>query len=53
MIDSKLTTDVDVLVVSADQEGLAAGMGPPHAGLTFMIVDAGDQRGAGIANTRS
>ena len=39
MIDSKLPTDIDVLVVGAGQAGLAAG-----------IVDAGDQR-PGVATT--
>ena len=32
MIDSKLTTDVDVLVVGAGQAGLAAGMALRQAG---------------------
>jgi putative flavoprotein involved in K+ transport len=44
MIDSKLTTDVDVLVVGAGPAGLAAGMAIRNAGLSFMIVDAADQR---------
>ena len=45
LIDSKLTTDVDVLVIGAGQAGLAAGITLRHAGLRFMIVDAGDQPG--------
>ena len=44
MIDNKLGSDVDTLVVGAGQAGLAAGMALRQAGLSFMIVDA-DQAG--------
>jgi putative flavoprotein involved in K+ transport len=49
MIDSNLTTDVDVLVVGAGQAGLAAGMALRLAGLRFLIVDTGDQPGGSWA----
>jgi putative flavoprotein involved in K+ transport len=45
MIDSNLTTDVDVLVVGAGQAGFAARMALRPAGLSFIIVDASDQSG--------
>ena len=45
MIDSNLTTDVEVLVVGAGQAGLAAGMAVRQTGLRFLIMDAGDQPG--------
>ena len=44
LIDSKLTTYLDVLVVGAGRAGLAPGMGLRHAGLSFMIVYAGDDQ---------
>jgi hypothetical protein len=46
MIDSHLTTDIDVLVVGAGQAGLAAGMALRHAGLRFIIVDAAEPGGS-------
>ncbi|HWI00899.1 MAG TPA: FAD-binding protein [Propionibacteriaceae bacterium] len=52
MIDSNLTTDVDVLVVGAGQAGLAAGIAVRQTGLRFLIMDAGDQpEGPGLATT--
>ena len=45
MIDNKLGSDVDTLVVGAGQAGLAAGIALRRAGLSFMIVDAADQPG--------
>jgi len=51
MIDSNLTTDVDVLVVGAGRAGLPR-TGLRQAALSFMMVDAGDQReGPGLATT--
>jgi cation diffusion facilitator CzcD-associated flavoprotein CzcO len=49
MIDSNLTTDVDVLVVGAGQAGLAAGIAVRQTGLRFLIMDAGDQPGGSWA----
>jgi cation diffusion facilitator CzcD-associated flavoprotein CzcO len=49
MIDNKLGSDADTLVVGAGQAGLAAGMALRHAGLSFMIVDAADQPGGSWA----
>ena len=49
MIDNKLDSDVDTLVVGAGQAGLAAGMALRRAGLSFMIVDAADQPGGSWA----
>ena len=49
MIDNKLGSDVDTLVVGAGQAGLAAGMALRRAGLSFMIVDAADQPGGSWA----
>ena len=49
MIDNKLDSDVDTLVVGAGQAGLAAGMALRRAGLSFMIVDATDEPGGSWA----
>jgi cation diffusion facilitator CzcD-associated flavoprotein CzcO len=53
MIDSKLTTDIDELVVGAGPGRLAPGWALGHAGLSFMIVHAADdqRQGPGLATT--